>query len=49
MTNDANISICDSEPLSFGQYDTDALADASEAALAEFDDKSAWLNIANLA
>ena len=38
-----------SDALSFGQYDTDVLADASTSALAELDDKSAWLNIASLA
>ena len=38
-----------SDALSFGQYDTDALADVSASALADLDDKSAWLNIASLA
>ena len=38
-----------SDALSFGQYDTDALADASASALADLDDKSGWMNIASLA
>jgi len=38
-----------SDALGFGGYDTDALAGASASALADLDDKSAWLNIASLA
>ena len=38
-----------SDALSFGQYDTDALASASASSLAGLDDKSDWLNIASLA
>ena len=38
-----------SDALSFGQYDTDVLADISSASIAELDDKSGWLNIASLA
>ena len=38
-----------SDALSFGGYDTDALADASASALADLDDKTGWLNIASLA
>ena len=38
-----------SDPLSFGQYGADVLADASASSLAELDDKSAWLNITTLA
>ena len=34
-----------SDALSFGQYDTDALADASASGLAEFDDKFAWQSL----
>ena len=37
------------DSLSIGQYDADALAGASASALADLDDKSAWLNIASLA
>ena len=38
-----------SDVLSFAQYDTDVLADASASALADLDDKSGWMNIASLA
>ena len=31
--------------LSIGQYDTDALADASASALADLDDKSRWMSL----
>ena len=34
-----------SDVLSFGQYDTDVLADASASALADLDDKSGWMNM----
>ena len=44
---DSSLNLTDS--LSFGPYDTDALADASAASLATLDDKSGWLNIASLA
>ena len=38
-----------SDALSFGGYDTDALADASASALADLDDKSGWMDISMLA
>ena len=38
-----------SDALSFGQYDTDALANASSSALNGLDDKTGWTNIASLA
>jgi len=34
-----------SDALSFGSYDTDALADASASALADLDDKSGWQSL----
>ena len=37
-----------SNALSFGSYDTDALADAEASAFADLDDKTGWLNIATL-
>jgi len=45
-TSDA-LAMTDS--LSFGQYDADALTDASISAIADLDGKSAWQNIAPLA
>ena len=38
-----------SDALSFGGYDTDALASASASALTDLDDKSAWKDITTLA
>ena len=38
-----------SDALSFGSCDTDALANTSASALADLNDKSAWMNIASLA
>ena len=38
-----------SDALSFGQYDADALADASASSLTDPDDKSAWKNITTMA
>ncbi len=37
------------DSLSFGSYDTDALASASASSLTDLNDKSGWLNIASLA
>ena len=37
------------DSLSFGQYDVDALADASASSLAELDDRSSWQNLGMLA
>ena len=45
-TSDA-LAMTDS--LSFGQYDVDALADASASSLAELDDRSSWQNLGMLA
>ena len=42
-------SLAMTDSLSFGQYNVDALADASASALADLDDKSGWLNISSLA
>ena len=39
-------SLAMTDSLSFGGYDTDALADISAASLAELNDKSAWQNLA---
>ena len=44
MPETDSLSIADA--LSFGNYDADALADASAASLAELDGKSAWQNLA---
>ena len=34
-----------SDALSFGSYDTDALADASASDLTELDDKTGWMSL----
>jgi hypothetical protein len=44
---DSSLNLTDA--LSFGSYDTDALANTSASALADLDDKSGWLDIASLA
>jgi len=45
----ATSSLSSQDALSFGQYDTDALANASSSALNGLDDKTGWTNIASLA